>query len=120
MPSKNNSRVRRVQPKRTKVKVPFNRGDLVTGLDRSYKRSIYKFLSSTENPEFGLFEFQSLNGNTVVMYKMQGFKQSKFEGVRAYSEFRLAEPFEALENNRLIARDCVRSLLKKLGVYIDI
>lgn len=106
--------------KRRQAKIPFERGNLVTGVDRSYKRSIYKFISDTESSECGVFEFQTLANDSIMMYKMRGYTSSKMQKVRRYDEFRLAEPLEVLESNKLMARDSLRYLLKKLGVHIEI
>jgi hypothetical protein len=99
-----------------KVPRPFDVGDLVTGKDRSYKRSIYKMVSTTENPIMGLFEFQSLGDSVVEMYKDKGVSKSQYTFPREYADFRPATRKELTESNRVQVVYRLLRLLKKLGI----
>jgi hypothetical protein len=96
----------------------FKVGDLVTGVDRSYKRSIYKYVKSVETfpEEYGWYEFVSLNGNVVQMWKDRGADATQYLFLRLNDEFRLATPAEINSSNTDVTRYAVRSLLMKLGV----
>jgi hypothetical protein len=97
----------------------FEPGDLVTGKDRSYKRSIYKILSSTEDPDIVLVEFQSLGYKNVQMWKDNGASQSSYQFFREYSEFRLATRQEIDESSNTKTQYALIRLLKKLGMVTD-
>ena len=97
-------------------KVPFKIGDLVTGIDRSYKRSIYKMLSSTEDPDRGLFEFQSLGADVVQRWKDSHSSISQYQMTRKYKDFRLATVDELNESTRAQSRYALQKLLHKLEV----
>jgi hypothetical protein len=75
--------------------IPFKKGALVTGKNRSYKRSIYKFIKPTADPDIGIFEFISLNGQTRKDHqRMAKQPVSAYKMPRDYAEFRLATWFE--------------------------
>lgn len=100
-----------------KPKVKFKVGDLVTGKDRSYRRSIYKFLSSTESANIGLFEFQSLRSDVVERWKDRGAPSHLYRMNREYSEFRKATPGEVLESDKARAMYYMLKVLRHLSLY---
>ena len=101
---------------RRKVSCPFKPGDLVTGKDRSYKRSIYKMLEETENPEVGLFEYQSLGFDVVQSWKDNKARISQYQVLRTYDEFRFANDEELKDSKSAKVNYSLRRLLIKLGM----
>ncbi len=95
---------------------PFDIGDLVIGKDRSYSRSVYKYISETESEILGLFEFQQLKHDVVDRYRDIGVASTMYTFVRRYAEFKLAsvEEIDVMRGARY--RYCVFRLLGKLGV----
>ena len=101
---------------RRKVSCPFSPGDFVTGKDRSYRRSIYKMLSTTENPELGLFEFQSLDKDVVERWKDRGAHVNQYQMVRLYNEYRHATKKELKASDDARMNYFLLRLLCKLGI----
>jgi len=95
---------------------PFKVGALVTGVDRSYQRSIYKFLSAKDK-EWGLFEFQSLGADCVLRWKDQGASVLQYQLLRRYEEFRLATRKEIKKSEGTKVTYRLRKLLRLLGIY---
>lgn len=95
---------------------PFKIGALVTGVDRSYQRSIYKFLSAKDK-ERGLFEFQSLGTDCILRWKDQGASILQYQLLRRYEEFRLATRKEIKKSEGTKATYRLRKLLKLLKIY---
>ena len=100
-----------------KTSPQFKVGDLVTGIDRSYKRSVYKFISTTESDNIGIFEFQSLNGSVVDSYKDSKAPRHTYEFSRLYSEFRLANRDELNENDKYRSSYKLLKLLRLLKIH---
>lgn len=102
-----------------KSKFPsYNRGDLVTGKDRSYKRSIYKYIGPSVDPLYGEFEFVTLGENTAEQY-MRGHRFTDKSAItfrRLFAEFRKATPKEIKKSNQTRARYLLRFLLFRLGI----
>ena len=103
-------------PQSRRSSASFKPGDLVTGKDRSYKRSIYKMLSTSENPETGLFEFQSLGPYCVDRYIDMGSKSVQYQFIREYAEFRLANRQEIAVSNRTRSQYRMLKFLERLGI----
>ena len=101
---------------RKKKPRPFEPGDFVTGVDRSYKRSIYKMLSTTEDPLAGLFEFQSLGSDTLDSWLDSKSLKHTYQMYRLYSDFRHASRKEVVEMDRSKALYRLRRILHKLDV----
>jgi hypothetical protein len=111
--------------KQAKGKVQkFKRGDLVTGHDQSYERSIYKFIEGIGGSKNeGIFEIVSYAGTTneqiIADLLKQGIAQSlinsKIRGARAYAEFRLATWME-IKISSTRSHKKLLNLLNKLGV----
>jgi hypothetical protein len=102
------------------MKAPFKVGDLVTGKDRSFKRSIYKLIGISDenlkNPEFGMFEFQSLGDDVVERWKEQGARVSNYQFIRKFSEFRLATRGEKKEGAKARGMYYLMKMLQRLGI----
>lgn len=85
---------------------PFKVGDLVTGKNRSYRRSIYKLVRADDN-SVGTYGIVSFNGQTQFT--------SGQTGRRYHSEFRLASAFEV----KISASDLAERAFDKLKFVLD-
>lgn len=96
----------------------FNINDLVTGKNRSYKRSIYRYIGPHEDsPEtMGYYQFVTLGNTTVKQWKDRGADPKQYTFPRDHDEFRLATPEEIEESDNVVTEYAVRSLLHKLKV----
>jgi hypothetical protein len=65
---------------------------------------------------YGLFEFQSLGKDVVEKWKDNGASIDRYQGIRDYSEFRLADPHEILDGKKAKAEYYLLKILKKLNV----
>jgi hypothetical protein len=86
------------------VRPKFKLGDLVTGKDRSYRRSIYKMVGLSTDPEQGMFEFQSLGNQVVDAFKNQGSPTTMYIFLRRYDEFRHATDEEIRSSDKVRAK----------------
>jgi hypothetical protein len=73
----------------------FNIGDLVTGHNRSYQRSIYQ-LESIVDSNYGIYKFISYKSQTYDELVRKGYSQGQLFTHRAHNEFRLATKMEIL------------------------
>lgn len=93
-------------------------GDLVTGIDRSYERSIYRYLRpGSFDDDSGIFEFVSLAGNTAVdhLNKNPHKKVEDLHTVIFYSEVRPATWFE-IKKSSSHSLTCLMLLLDRLDI----
>jgi hypothetical protein len=116
MPSKKKKPIKK-KPKKSKI--PFKIGAMVTGTDRSYKRSIYKFMAATEDSEYGVFEFQSLGWDVIQRWLDVGANVTQYQMLRRYDEFRLAKRNEIKESKDAKAKYSLRRVLDKLNIYAN-
>ena len=110
MPSKQKTQVKK------KLKGGFKVGELITGRDRSYKRSIYKVLSKTSNPRILLLEFVSLGEDVIEMWKDRKANPFHYRCERKATDFRKATRKEIRESNRTRGIYQLRKILRKLGL----
>src|SRR5690606_1052831 len=77
----------------------MNKGDLVTGIDRTYERSIYKIIDIEEGR--CLVEFVSFRGVTKKQWMEQdsSYSEKDFIRWRSLAEFRPAERMEVLRSS---------------------
>lgn len=94
----------------------------MTGSDKSYVRSVYEFVSDTEDPKVGMFRFITLKARSLEAYSMQICKDHRKDVVmsRDYREFVPASPAEIKASKQTRAKNMVFILLKLLnGPYPD-
>jgi hypothetical protein len=102
----------------------FKLGDLVTGKDRSYERSIYKLVAQ-HNDNTGIYEIVSFKGRTneliVSELLAKGVSQSDINSVtqhlRNHSEFRLATWLE-IKRSSTNSHHVLMAFLWKLDVRL--
>lgn len=101
---------------RRKLSGGFRVGDLVTGLDRSYQRSIYKVLGKGTKSKSLLLEFVSLRDDVIDRWKDTGAGVLQYQCERRSSEFRKANRKEIKASKRARAIYYLNKLFNRLGL----
>lgn len=101
-----------------KRRYKFKIGALVTGIDRSFKRSVYKLIARSSQADIGLFEFQSLGRDVVERWKDGHASTASYQGYRRYNEFRLATKKELLESYKARSTYMLIKMLRRLRVSV--
>ena len=101
---------------RKKLRGGFRLGDLVTGRDRSYRRSIYKVIGRGVDAKHLLLEFVSLKDDTIDRWLDSKAPVDMYQSMRKHSEFRKANRKEIKESRLVIALYRLHRLLRKLGI----
>lgn len=87
----------------------FKPGDVVTGIDRSYKRSIYVCVECLDSQD-GMYKPIAYSGRVLPEET-----SNKYLGMRSHSEFRFASKIEIIRaSTRSFESLC--SLLSSLGI----
>jgi hypothetical protein len=83
----------------------MEKAHLVTGIDRSYKRSIYQVID--ENEKYFLLKFVSISGFTLTAeaYEQENHCLFRIVSWRPKEEFRLASTEEVSESATKIERN---------------
>jgi hypothetical protein len=103
---------------RRKLKGGFKVGDLVTGKNRSYHRSVYKVIGPGGSPKYLLLEFVSLGHDVVMNYKRRNAPLGMYQTFRQHARFRKVTKKERKESNKTTARWYLLEILKLLGLNV--
>lgn len=95
---------------------PFAINDLVTGKDKSYLRSVYKYIGHTDDPESGIFELVTYKRQCVDYFRHAKARSTVYTFKRRYDEFVLASSEEIAKSNKTRATYMLCYVLDKLGV----
>ena len=101
----------------------FKSGDLVTGIDQSYKRSIYRYIESTGQKGISLYEIVSLDGRDYdkerESHRAIGRSEEDIDKIyrreRNDGEFRIATWME-IKRSTTHSLEILVSLLWDLGI----